>query len=60
MHLIVARKSSRAEECKVGSSAQTNSCWIPVMKGDMDRGREPFTASTRSTRDNNEATGTLS
>ena len=30
------------------------------MKGDMDRGREPFTASTRSTRDNNEATGTLS
>ena len=57
---MVVRKSSRAEECKVGSSAQTNSCWIPVMKGDMAFGREPFTASTRSTRDTNEATGMLS
>jgi hypothetical protein len=29
------------------------------MKGDMARGREPFTNSTRSTRDNNEPTGLL-
>jgi hypothetical protein len=47
-------RSSKAYECRTGSSEQMNSCSAKITKDDVVGDNEPLTISTLSTRASNE------
>lgn len=56
---MIAVSNCKLYKCSNGSSEQTNSCCIPVIKGNAARGTEPSTMITRWTRANNGTIGTV-